>query len=332
VIFISCSSEDSLPAETLKNLLAAVLDIVLDKIQITCLHDEDLAAEGETGDRLRAAIGSCEVFFAILTPASIREDWMLFELGAAWILEKKIILLFLDGAGFCDLPTPLACFRHLDMAEQNAPLQMMAVCRDVASFLNLGLRRGSSVLTELERMASAMRREPVIETSALPAKPDNAEARIPSNGASHGKTGKTGKAAKWGAVDYCEIACEAESALKKVTISVKILWDDLFKAIAPNIREQRDEAFVERLVLDLCRERDPNLKNGLAYKLLKNPVINPDSSGMILSRFTVLGYIDTSRPPHSIFQKDTWNTFWKITPLGEDYLREIIAERRKIGV
>jgi hypothetical protein len=332
VIFISRSSEDSLPAETLKSLLAAVLDIVHDNIEITCLHDEGLAAEGEIGGRLRDAIGSCGVFFAILTPASIKEEWMLFELGAAWALGKKIILLFLDGTGFCDLPTPLAGFRHLDMAEQDAPLQMMAVCRDVASFLDLGLRRGSSVLTELEGMAAAMRREPVIETRALSAKPDNAEARLPAYSAGPGKTAKTGKTAKWGAVDYCEIACEAESALKKVTISVKILWDDLFKAIAPNIREQRDEAFVERLVLDLCRERDPNLKNGLAYKLLKTPAVNPDSFGMILSRLTLLGYIDTSRPPYSIFQKDTRHTFWKITPLGEDYLREIIAERRKIGV
>ena len=83
MIFISCSSEDSLPAATLKSLLAAVLDIVHDNIEITCLHDEGLAAEGEISGRLRDAIGSCEVFFAILTPASIKEEWMLFELGAA---------------------------------------------------------------------------------------------------------------------------------------------------------------------------------------------------------------------------------------------------------
>jgi hypothetical protein len=330
VIYISCSAEDSLTAGTLKSFLAAVLDIAPDKISLACLHDEKLAGGGEISERLREAIGSCGVFFAMVTPASMTSDWVLFELGAAWALGKKIILLFLDGADFRDLPEPLAGFKHLDIGEQSAPLQMMGICREAASFLNLGLKRGSGVPAALERMISEMRRESAGEADEPSAAPEREEIGFPDEDAPGG--GKMCGPEKWCAADYCEITCEAHSALKKETIIVNVLWDDLFKAIAPNIRQQRDEPFLESLVLNLCRERDADLRNGLAYGILKNLGINTVCFAMILSRLTAIGYIGTSRPPNSIFQRDTRYTFWKITQLGEDYLRELIAERRKIGV
>jgi hypothetical protein len=318
-----------LAAGTLKAFLTAVLDIEPEKILLSCLHDEKLAEDGEISERLREAVFSCEIFFAMVTPASTTAGWVLFELGAAWALGKKIIMFFLDGADFRDLPGPLAGFRHLDMKEQSAPLQMMAICRDAASFLNLGFKRGSAVPAALERMIAAMRRE-LANNDDEPRSTPHEEIEL-SDANTPGSDNR-GRPEKWGGTDYCEIVCDANSALKKETITVKVLWDDLFKAIAPNIRQQQDEPFLESLILNLCRERDANLRNGLSYNILKNPGIDTVCFAMILSRLTALGYIGTSRPPHSIFQKNTRHTFWKITSLGEDYLRELIAKRRKIGV
>jgi hypothetical protein len=328
VIFISHSAENMQFAEVLRNFLAVAIDIDLGDILCTCVHHRNSYDGEKISEHLKADISSCTAVIAIVTPESISTDWLLFEIGAAWALGKKLFFLFLEGVDFRDLPEPLNCFSYADIDDKNAPIQLMGVCREAAAAIGAGMKRGPQVIAALDRVISTMRRQTADDENeawnTIPLiAPERAEAPDPS---------AVVRAEKWGAGDYCEIVCNADSAIKRETIKVRILWDDLFKALAPNIRQPRDESFVESLFLDLCMERDSNLRNGAKYKLLTNAAVTAESFTQIISRLSSLGYIRTSQPPHTIFQRSSRDTFWKVTPLGEDYLRELIAERRKIGI
>jgi hypothetical protein len=336
MIFISHSLEDLQSAEALKGFLLAMIDITPDKILCSSPQDPDQLAAGGISEWLKFAVGSCEAVFAIVTPSSVTTDWVLFELGAAWALGKKITLFYLDGADFRDLPPHLGSYRHLKVEEHNAPLQIIAVCKETAAAIGLPLKRGSGVHTALAGAVAAMRRQAPDSIEPGHDNLDYAGAGLPypSDAPDDASADLSGvpKAEKWGMGDYCEINLTVHSALKQETVAVRILWDDMFKAIAPNIRQPQDEHFIRSLILNLCRERDANLRNSLAYKILANPSIKAESFSAIISRLKSLGYIATSRPPHSIFQKATRHVFWKITQHGEEYLVELIAERRKIGI
>ncbi|MDR1020027.1 MAG: toll/interleukin-1 receptor domain-containing protein [Synergistaceae bacterium] len=331
MIFISHALEDLQFAEALKGFLSVLVDIAPDKILCSWSHYPNRFEDGEVSEWLKSAISSSDVIFAIVTPSGITTDRVLFELGAAWVLGKKIILFHLDGADFRDLPPHLGGFRHLQVDEQNAPVQIISVCKEAAASCGLEMKRGSGVPLALAGMVAVMRRQ-------IPGGGDLALDKLGSPGAglsylsgvSDDVLARARAAEKWGTGDYCEISLSVKSAMKQEAVAVRILWDDLYKAIAPNVRQPQDEHFIRSLFLNLCRERDANLRNGLAYKILVDPSIKAESFSAIISRLVSLGYIATSRPPNSIFQKATQHTFWKITQLGEEYLAELITERRKI--
>jgi hypothetical protein len=336
MIFISHALEDLQFAEALKGFLSVLVDIAPDKILCSWSEQPNRSLEGEVSEWLKSAIGSSEVVFAIVTPSGIATDWVLFELGAAWALGKKIILFYLDGADFRDLPPYFGGFKHLKVEEQNAPVQIVSACKEAASFLGLDLKRGSGVPAALAGMIAVMRRQISGGGDLALDKMDYAGASFSSlsgvpDPVSLDAVGSR-RAVKWGAGDYCEIVLSVKSAQKRETVAVRILWDNLWKAMAPNIRQPQDEHFIRSLILNLCRERDANLKNSLKYKILTDPEIETKSYTAIISRLDSLEYIATSRPPHSIFQKTTRHIFWKITQLGEEYLAELIAERRKVGI
>ncbi|MDR0647990.1 MAG: toll/interleukin-1 receptor domain-containing protein [Synergistaceae bacterium] len=328
MIFISHSLEDLQFAEALKGFLSVLVDIAPDKILSSWSYYPNRFDGAAASEWLKSAIDASDVVFAIVTPSGITTDWVLFELGAAWALGKKIILFYLDGADFRDLPPHLGGCRHLQVKDQNAPVQITSVCKEAATFCGLELKRGSAVPSALAGMIAVMRRQISGGGDLALDKLDYAGAEL--SGLSDDASAGTRAAEKWGMGDYCEISLAAVSAKKQETVAVRILWDDLYKATAPNLRQPQDEHFIRRMILDLCRERDANLRNGLAYKILANPSIKDESFKAIISRLESLGYIATSRPQHSIFQKAAKHAFWKITHQGEAYLTELITERRRI--
>jgi hypothetical protein len=126
------------------------------------------------------------------------------------------------------------------------------------------------------------------------------------------------------------VICTADSVSRKEVITVSITWDDIFLALAPNMRSPQDEHFIESVIMGLCKDRDHNFLNGLNYKLLNNPAIMHESFSLILSRLVSLNFIAASNPPRTVFQKSSRGAFWMTTQRGEDYLREMLAERRKL--
>src|SRR5262245_46278473 len=76
--------------------IATVLCEKIEKVRshIHCWRD-DHAIEGGSSllKEIHQAIHECSELVVLLTPASIQRPWVLFEIGAAWSLNRKIVPL-----------------------------------------------------------------------------------------------------------------------------------------------------------------------------------------------------------------------------------------------
>lgn len=59
---------------------------------------EDIHAGDEWSDSLRNALAACSEVVCLVAPESVGSDWVLMELGAAWVLRKRITPILLHGA------------------------------------------------------------------------------------------------------------------------------------------------------------------------------------------------------------------------------------------
>ncbi|MDR3321362.1 MAG: toll/interleukin-1 receptor domain-containing protein, partial [Synergistaceae bacterium] len=125
MIFISHSERERRSASALRRFLMEATNVAGNKIFCTRIHDQNASGE-KFSEQLKFELRGCGIVFSILTPDSIMSDWVLFELGAAWALGKKLCLVFMDGVDFRDLPVLLSGFPYVDMDEQNAPIRLMA--------------------------------------------------------------------------------------------------------------------------------------------------------------------------------------------------------------
>jgi hypothetical protein len=320
MIFISHSENNRRAASALKDFLLEAMNASPEKIFLTRVHDPAPKDGKKISEQLRSDLKECRVVIAIITPESVTADGALFVLGAAWALGKALYFMYMEGVDFRDLPAPLGGFPSIDMEDKNAPIRLMGVCREIAADLKIPMKRGPGVLTALEKMMKAMYNEPV---------EDGGEAAPDASG--QDEEGRF-EEKTWSRTEYCEVVCAADSVARKEVIKVRILWDDLFKTLAPNMRQPQDAKFIESVLLGMCKDRDVNLLNGLNYKLLANPSVSSETFSRVISRLSVLEYISVASPPHTVFQKGSRGTFWRLTQNGEDYLRKLITERRKLSV
>lgn len=87
-IFISHSSKDKWAARRISDdLISLGVDTFLD--------EKDIETGQSIDSSIRANLKNCDDFLIILSPASIKSEWVLLELGGALALEKKIIPILL---------------------------------------------------------------------------------------------------------------------------------------------------------------------------------------------------------------------------------------------
>jgi hypothetical protein len=90
LVFISHSSADRWVAKR----MAEIIERRAKRHGVRTFLDE---VDLEGGDRIvpviKANLRSCEEFVILLSPSSIARQWVLAEVGGAWILDKRIMAI-----------------------------------------------------------------------------------------------------------------------------------------------------------------------------------------------------------------------------------------------
>lgn len=107
-VFISHSSADQEVAEALVELLRSALALPAKDIRCTSVDGYRLPAGTDSNEQLRSEVFGCEAFIALLSPASMRSVYVMFELGARWGTKKHLAPIMVCGTEARDLHAPLS--------------------------------------------------------------------------------------------------------------------------------------------------------------------------------------------------------------------------------
>ena len=154
-IFISHSSNDVQVAKLLVELLGKALNLKSDAIRCTSVDGYRMQAGVPVDERLRTEVHEAELLVGIITPASVRSPYVMFELGARWGAGKPMIPLLASGATTEHLGGPLAGINALDSREGS---QLHQLLEEAAQHLSVTLEKTSSYAAAVQELVKQPRR------------------------------------------------------------------------------------------------------------------------------------------------------------------------------
>ncbi len=115
-IFISHSSVDVKLAEAIVELLRDAIELPPEYIRCTSVDGYRLPAGANTEYTLKQEVNSSEVFIALLSEASLKSIYVIFELGARWASGKKLFPLLSPKLTPADVKGPITSLNCLSCA------------------------------------------------------------------------------------------------------------------------------------------------------------------------------------------------------------------------
>jgi hypothetical protein len=128
-IFVSHSAKDSEAGKALVDLLSRAFPQLEDQILYTSMPSSGLPSGAKISETLQKGLNESEMVIGIISGNSLNSDWVLFELGAAWGMEKLVIPL-LCNIEHEDLPSPLRDRNAVKAHNRDDILQMLETIRD----------------------------------------------------------------------------------------------------------------------------------------------------------------------------------------------------------
>jgi hypothetical protein len=107
-IFISHSGKDVPLIEQVTNLLLSALEISEKEIRCTSVPGFQLEGGAHTSTQLKQDLQGCEAILGVLTENSLDSMYVMFEFGAGWGLNKRLIPILGPEFSHSDLRPPLS--------------------------------------------------------------------------------------------------------------------------------------------------------------------------------------------------------------------------------
>jgi len=107
-IFVSHSSADKAVAAAFVEMLRSAFTLPPKEIRCTSVEGYKLSAGADSNEQLRSEVFGCEVFVALLSPASMNSIYVMFELGARWGAKLHLAPVMVCGTKPSDLKAPLS--------------------------------------------------------------------------------------------------------------------------------------------------------------------------------------------------------------------------------
>jgi hypothetical protein len=136
-LFISHASEDVELASRIVALVTAALNLAAVQIRCTSVDGYRLPAGADTNEQLRREVHESEAFIGIVSKASVRSTYVLFELGARWGAGKALIPLLAPGVAASALGGPIA---GLNALRADSSAQLHQLVEDLGRQLSIELQ------------------------------------------------------------------------------------------------------------------------------------------------------------------------------------------------
>jgi hypothetical protein len=107
-LFISHASDDVELARRVVQLISTALNLPAAAIRCTSVDGYRLPGGANTNEQLRREVHDAEAFIGIVSRSSLRSMYVLFELGARWGADKRLIPLIAHGVPMSTLGEPLS--------------------------------------------------------------------------------------------------------------------------------------------------------------------------------------------------------------------------------
>jgi hypothetical protein len=111
LVFISHSEKDSWIA---KQMAALIEEKCREHSIQTFLDEKDIAGGESIPESIRKNIRECSEFLVLLSRYSIDRPWVLIEIGAAWVLGKRITAI-IDKVTPEEMPDIITPYKALDL-------------------------------------------------------------------------------------------------------------------------------------------------------------------------------------------------------------------------
>jgi len=168
-LFISHSSRDSEFVQELVELLRAALSLPSTQIRCTSIDGYRLPGGANTDKQLRQEVHEADSFIGVISFASIKSLYVVFELGARWGAGRSLIPLIAPGTDTELLGGPLAGINALSSDNRS---QIQQLISDLSSELEITPEPPSSYERHIDAIFN-LKREPPPENSVSEEEGDN---------------------------------------------------------------------------------------------------------------------------------------------------------------
>jgi len=156
-IFISHSHKNRDAAKALVDFLLSGLSLEDKEIRCTSVPGHQLRFGKSIADLLKADINIAPAVIALISLESRDSDWVLFELGAAWGLERDIFPILGPGLKIRDLPGPLGNLPCIEAEADDAASRMSDLLQQLGEDLNTASKSGGKVQANLDAFLTCYR-------------------------------------------------------------------------------------------------------------------------------------------------------------------------------
>jgi len=170
-IFISHSSRDKELAEALVNLIRAAFPLGPNEIRCTSVDGYRIPTGVSTDSFLRTEVLKCDVLVALITEHSLNSDYVIFELGARWGVERPLFPILAKSVRPRDLPSPL---NALNARLCDTRAEIFQLLHDLGAALNLSQHPPAGYDRLLEHLVKEATQNPsasLVERSSEPKPP-----------------------------------------------------------------------------------------------------------------------------------------------------------------
>jgi TIR domain len=113
-VFVSYAKEDSVYADELLSYLST-------QPKLDVFTTNKISAGEKWRSKIKNALNASDIFLVILSPASVKSSWVLFELGLAWGLDMPIIPVATHPGVISKVPVELNNVQVIDLEKLKNP-------------------------------------------------------------------------------------------------------------------------------------------------------------------------------------------------------------------